>query len=55
MRCCLNAPELGLAFLREQMRACAPALDFVARVDNPPVFADVDEQRSPKVLVFKRD
>ena len=52
---CLNAPELGLAFLREQMQACAPALDFVARVDNPPVFADVDEQRSLKVLVFKRD
>ncbi|MBS0506581.1 MAG: class I SAM-dependent methyltransferase [Proteobacteria bacterium] len=50
---CLNAPELGAAFLREQMQACAPSLGFVERVANPPVFADIDEERSLKVLLFK--
>ncbi|HQQ69682.1 MAG TPA: class I SAM-dependent methyltransferase [Alicycliphilus sp.] len=50
---CLNAPELGVAFLREQMQALAPALGCVERVANPPVFADKHEDRSLKVLVFK--
>jgi len=50
---CLNAPELGLGFLRNQVRECAPSLTFVERVSNPPVFADIDEDRSLKVLVFR--
>jgi len=50
---CLNAPELGMAFLREQMQSQAPSLAFVERVPNPAVFADVDEERSLKVLVFR--
>lgn len=50
---CLNAPELGESFVHEQMQACAPSLGFVERVANPPVFADIDEDRSLKVLVFK--
>jgi len=49
---CLNAPELGTGFLREQVQALAPSLTFVERVANPAVFADVDEERSLKVLVF---
>ncbi len=49
---CLNAPELGPAFLREQMAELAPTLRFVERVANPPVFADVDEDRALKVLVY---
>lgn len=50
---CLNAPELGTAFLREQMAEIAPELQFVERLANPPVFADVDEERSLKVLVYR--
>ncbi len=50
---CLNAPELGVAFLQDQVRELVPDLSFVARVTNPPVFADVSEDRSLKVLVYK--
>lgn len=50
---CLNAPELGMAFLQEQMRELAPDLAFVERVANPAVFADVSEDRSLKVLVYR--
>lgn len=50
---CLNAPELGSAFLQAQVLAEAPGLAFVARVENPPVFADVDGERALKVLVFR--
>ena len=50
---CLNAPELGLDFLQDQMQALAPSLTFVQRVSNPPVFADVSPERSLKVLVYR--
>lgn len=50
---CLNAPELGTAFLKEQMAEIAPTLQFVERVANPAAFADVDEERSLKVLVYR--
>jgi 23S rRNA (cytosine1962-C5)-methyltransferase len=50
---CLNAPELGEDFLQAQMRELAPELAFVERVANPAVFADVDEQRALKVLVYR--
>ncbi len=50
---CLNAPELGVAFLQDQMRELAPALQYVERVANPVAFADVDAQRSLKVLVYR--
>ena len=50
---CLNAPELNCAFLQEQMQALAPELVFVERVANPAVFADVSEERSLKVLVYR--
>lgn len=50
---CLNAPELGLAFLQDQMRELAPELTFVERVANPAVFADVSAERSLKVLVYQ--
>ncbi len=50
---CLNAPELGLDFLQEQMQLLAPGLAFVQRVSNPPVFADVSPERALKVLVYK--
>lgn len=50
---CLNAPELGTAFLQDQMRELAPELAFVERVANPAVFADVSEERALKVLVYR--
>ncbi len=48
---CLNAPELGTAFLRDQMQELAPQLVFLQRLPNPSVFADVDAQRALKVLL----
>jgi len=50
---CLNAPELGVDFLQQQMQELAPELTFVERLANPPVFADVSPDRSLKVLVYK--
>ena len=50
---CLNAPELGVAFLQDQMAELAPELTFVERVANPTVFADVSEERALKVLVYR--
>ena len=50
---CLNAPELGTDFLHRHMQEHAPSLRFVERVANPAVFADVDEERSLKVLVYQ--
>lgn len=50
---CLNAPELGVAFLQDQMQEVAPELVFVERVANPAVFADLDPERALKVLVYQ--
>ncbi|SEA55448.1 MULTISPECIES: class I SAM-dependent methyltransferase [Acidovorax] len=50
---CLNAPELGVDFLHDQMRDLAPELVFVERVANPPVFADANDERALKVLVYR--
>ena len=50
---CLNAPELGTAFLQEQMQAGAPEFEFVERLANPAAFADADPERALKVLVYR--
>jgi len=50
---CLNAPELDEAFLLEHMQAQAPELVFERRLPNPSAFADTNEQRSLKVLLFR--
>jgi 23S rRNA (cytosine1962-C5)-methyltransferase len=50
---CLNAPELPPAFLADQVATLAPGLRFVGRLPNPPAFADVDEQRALKVMVWR--
>jgi 23S rRNA (cytosine1962-C5)-methyltransferase len=50
---CLNAPDLGLAFLQDQMQELAPELTYVQRLPNPPAFADVSAERSLKVLLYK--
>ncbi|MDO9284140.1 MAG: class I SAM-dependent methyltransferase [Aquabacterium sp.] len=50
---CLNAPELGVAFLQDQMQALAPGLTFEQRLANPAAFEDVAPQRALKVLVYR--
>ncbi len=50
---CLNAPELGEAFLRDVVAEHAPELTFVGRVANPAVFEDVSPDRSLKVLAYR--
>jgi 23S rRNA (cytosine1962-C5)-methyltransferase len=50
---CLNAPELGTAFLQDQMQELAPGLVFLERLTNPSVFADVSSERSLKVLAYR--
>ena len=50
---CLNAPELGVAFLQDQMQELAPALVFSQRIPNPAAFADVSAERSLKVLLYQ--
>lgn len=50
---CLNAPELGLDFLRGVVEENAPELEFVERVGNPEVFKDVSDERSLKVLEYR--
>jgi 23S rRNA (cytosine1962-C5)-methyltransferase len=50
---CLNAPELGAAFLQDQMKELASELDFVQRLPNPTAFGDVSIDRSLKVLIYK--
>jgi len=50
---CLNAPELGLAFLQDHMAELAPKLTLVQRLANPAAFADVDEDRALKVLLYQ--
>jgi len=50
----LNAPELGPQFLRDLVQQEAPMFSLLERVANPVSFADVDEDRALKVLVFQR-
>lgn len=50
---CLNAPELSSQFLRDVVQEHAPSLRFMQRLPNPPAFADVDAQRSLKVLLYQ--
>ena len=50
---CLNAPELGVEFLQSQMAEVAPELVFEQRLGNPPAFADIDPDRSLKVLIYR--
>jgi 23S rRNA (cytosine1962-C5)-methyltransferase len=51
---CLNAPEMPAQFLLDLVATEAPQLQFVQRLDNPAVFADVDPQRALKVMLFRR-
>jgi 23S rRNA (cytosine1962-C5)-methyltransferase len=50
---CLNAPELPSQFLKDLVATEAADLRFVRRLENPAVFADVDPERSLKVMLFE--
>lgn len=49
---CVNSPAVTSQFLIDGMQEAAPALSFRYRLDNPPEFADIDEEASLKALVF---
>ncbi|MCL1142663.1 class I SAM-dependent methyltransferase [Shewanella gaetbuli] len=51
---CLNAPELGCDFLMQQVESTTNEITFVERLNNPAIFADVDEQKSLKVLLYRK-
>lgn len=50
---CLNAPEWPMEFLRALVNEHAPRLTFVERVQSPTAFADVDEGRGVKMIVYR--
>ena len=50
---CLNAPELPLSFLTEQVAQIVPELEFIEQVANPAVFADVSPDKALKVLAYR--
>jgi 23S rRNA (cytosine1962-C5)-methyltransferase len=50
---CLNAPELDAQFLHSQVAEAAPSLKFVERLANPAAFADIDPEKSLKVLHYQ--
>ncbi|MDP5291461.1 class I SAM-dependent methyltransferase [Oceanimonas sp. CHS3-5] len=49
---CVNDPDIDCRFLIEGMAEQAPELRFVERLDNPPEFADIDNEAGLKALVF---
>ncbi|MBY6106643.1 class I SAM-dependent methyltransferase [Ferrimonas balearica] len=51
---CLNAPELSLAYLQQQVAECAPELTFVERLANPASFPEQNPDKGLKVLRYQR-
>ncbi|EOB4970147.1 class I SAM-dependent methyltransferase [Vibrio fluvialis] len=49
---CVNSPMVTSEFLIEGMKVEAPALNFQYRLDNPPEFADIENESALKALVF---
>ncbi|WP_299788545.1 class I SAM-dependent methyltransferase [uncultured Shewanella sp.] len=50
---CLNAPELSIEYLKQQVEEFSPTLVFVEQLENPPIFADIDSNKALKVLRYK--
>lgn len=50
---CLNAPELGVEFLREVFAQECPSCEFVERLIPHADFPDVDPERQLKLLIFR--
>ncbi|ABV86990.1 class I SAM-dependent methyltransferase [Shewanella pealeana] len=54
MLLCLNAPELSIEFLMDQVKEYSPSLVFCEQLENPAVFADVDPNKALKVLRYRK-
>jgi 23S rRNA (cytosine1962-C5)-methyltransferase len=52
---CLNSPDLDSDFIINLMKEWAPSFKFVKRLENVAEFASIDEEKSLKNLVFKRE
>lgn len=51
---CVNSPAVDSQFLIDGMAEHASELKFVRRLENPSVFADIDQEAGLKVLLFAR-
>ncbi|HLD22536.1 MAG TPA: class I SAM-dependent methyltransferase [Sulfuricurvum sp.] len=51
----LNAPELESDFIKALFRENAPEFQYVERLENMESFPEIEEERSLKNLVFKRN
>ncbi|MFY9143311.1 class I SAM-dependent methyltransferase [Sulfuricurvum sp.] len=51
----LNAPELGTEFIQTLFRDNAPEFQYVERLENLESFPEIEDERSLKNLIFKRD
>ncbi|MDB2562839.1 class I SAM-dependent methyltransferase [Sulfurimonas sp.] len=52
---CLNSPDLDVEFITQLIKELAPSFRFVKRLENVQEFASLDEDRSLKNLIFKRE
>ena len=52
---CLNSPDLDVDFVKNLIKELAPSFSFVNRLKNLPEFASLDETKSLKNLIFKRN
>jgi len=52
---CLNSPDLESDFIINMIKEFAPSFEFDRRVPNMEEFASIDEDRSLKNLIFKRN
>jgi len=52
---CLNSPNLDAQFLKNLVKELAPSFKFVKQLENVKEFASLDESRSLKNLVFRRE
>lgn len=50
---CLNAPELDIAFLKQQVEEQSPSLRFIEQLANPDVYLDKDPNKALKVLRYQ--
>ncbi|MEI6859227.1 MAG: class I SAM-dependent methyltransferase [Shewanella sp.] len=51
---CLNAPELSINFLMNQVEEFSPSLEYVEQLGNPSIFADINTDKALKVLKYRR-
>jgi len=51
----LNAPELECEFIKTLFRENAPEFEYVERLKNLESFPEIEEERSLKNLIFKRE